>query len=60
MTGMKAKFAAMEEELSSLRQQEEELRSKHKKASSEADKYRMELEHIRDTHIGWCGTIIKA
>ena len=52
LTGLKTKFTTMEAELTALQQRDEEMRIKHKKASSEAEKYRLELEHIRDTHVG--------
>ena len=52
LTTAKTHLAALQNEVTSLRQREAELSSQFSKVSSEADKYRNELTRVKDSHTG--------
>ena len=52
LTTAKTHLAALQNEVTSLRQKEAELSSQLNKVTSEADKYKNELAHTKDSHTG--------
>ena len=52
LTTAKTHLAALQNEVTSLRQREAELSSQLSKVTSEADKYRNELTRVKDSHTG--------
>jgi len=56
LTTAKTHLAALQNEVTSLRQREAELSSQLSKVTSEADKYRNELTRVKDSHTGLTAT----
>lgn len=52
LTTAKTHLAALQNEVTSLRQKEAELNSQLSKVTSEAEKYKNELAHTKDSHTG--------
>lgn len=52
LTSAKTHLAALQNEVTSLRQREAELNSQFGKVTSEAEKYKNELARIKDSHTG--------
>lgn len=49
----KTQLAALQNEVTSLRQREAEVSSQLSKVSSEAEKFKNELDRTKDSHSGW-------
>ena len=54
LTTAKTHLAALQKEVTALRQREAELSSQLSKAASDAEKYKSELVHAKDSHTGQC------
>lgn len=52
LTTAKTHLAALQNEVTSLRQREADLSSQLSKVTSEAEKYKNELAHTKDSHTG--------
>ena len=52
LTTAKTHLAALQNEVTSLRQKEAELSSQLRKVTSEAEKYKNELSRTKDSHTG--------